>query len=312
MFICEGVELTGEDVKVFAIVVTYNRLNLLKENLNALQEQSYKLAKILIINNNSSDGTKEYLDEYFGKKDGFEVINLDKNLGGAGGFYEGIKKSVNLGCDWVWVMDDDTIPLPDSLEKLMDKTDITNDIGFLGSRVLFTDGTPHIMNNNPPATNDIRKIQWNSYLDKGVLSLNYNSFVSCLINSKAVQKVGLPYKDFFIWGDDQEYTQRIIDSNFYGGLVLDSIVFHKTKENYGVILSTATDSLSWKYYYGERNRVFLERQKRSNLNFLLWFLYYKYKTNKTLRKISGNKKLKRAVRKGLRTGLFFNPRIDYV
>ena len=298
--------------KVSAVVVTYNRLNLLKENLQSLEQQTFNLDKIIIINNNSTDETKNYIETKYSSNPLFEIVNLSENIGGAGGFYQGLKKAIELESEWIWLMDDDTIPNKDSLEKLMDKTNLVKDIGFLGSRVLFTDGTPHIMNNVIPSNNNFRDYQWNTFMDQGVLTLKYNSFVSCLISAEAIKKVGLPYKEFFIWGDDQEYTERIVKANFFGGLVLDSIVYHKTKNNYGVILSTADDSLAWKYYYGERNKIFLERRDRSKLKFFLWYLFYKYKINKILQKISGNKKLKHSIKKAHRDGLFFNPRIDFI
>ena len=296
---------------VFAVVVTYNRLELLKENLSALQEQSYPLSKIIIVNNNSTDGTAEYLEQLKNNKI-IDIINLEKNIGGSGGFYEGIKKAAQIGCDWVWVMDDDTIPTIDALKKLIDKTNITENVGFLGSRVLFTDGTPHLMNNITPATNELLGIQWNAFFDKNVLTLLFDSFVSCLINIDAVKKIGLPYKDFFIWNDDCEYTNRIIKAKYFGGLVLDSFVYHKTKNNYNVDLETADDSLAWKYYYGERNRIFIMKKENSKIIFIRRYLFDSYKINKKLKKIDGNKKLKKAIRKGRRKGLFFSPKIDFV
>ena len=48
--------------KVCAIVVTFNRLNLLKDVIQSLREQNSKLEEILVVNNNSSDGTKEWLE----------------------------------------------------------------------------------------------------------------------------------------------------------------------------------------------------------------------------------------------------------
>lgn len=301
-----------DELKIIAVVVTYNRLSLLKENIIALQSQTFPLNKIIIINNNSTDGTTEYLKNNFSNNKKFCIINLDKNIGGSGGFFEGIKKSVSLDCNWVWLMDDDTIPRPDSLEMLVNKIDIVENVGFLGSQVLFTDGTPHKMNNVSPATNYIRDIQWNAFSKQNVFSVNYISFVSCMINVNAIKKVGLPYRDFFIWGDDQEYTERLIKSGFFGGLVTDSIVYHKTKQNYAVILKDADDSLAWKYFYGERNRVFLQKRNRSKISFIIWFLIDTYKTNKKLKQITNNKKLKKQIKIGRLKGLTFSPKIDFV
>ncbi len=304
--------MNNKKYKVTAVVVTYNRFELLKENISALQNQSYKLHKIVIINNNSTDGTTEYLNENYSNDEDFKIINLNKNIGGSGGFYEGIKEATKLGCDWVWIMDDDTIPTANSLEMLINRTELVESTGFLGSKVLFTDNTPHIMNNVSPATNYIRKIQWNAFEAEKLYSVNFLSFVSCLINIDAIKKVGLPYKDFFIWGDDKEYTERITSAGFFGGLVTDSIVYHKTKDNYAVDIFTADDSLAWKYFYGERNRIFMEKKRRSKINFFLWYISDTIKTNKQLKKIKDNFKLKKNIKKGRKSGLYFHPQIDYV
>ena len=50
-------------MKTAAVIVTYNRKELLEENIKALLDQSEKLNKIFIIDNNSTDGTKSYLEQ---------------------------------------------------------------------------------------------------------------------------------------------------------------------------------------------------------------------------------------------------------
>jgi GT2 family glycosyltransferase len=91
--------------KIAVVLVTYNRLYLLKECLTSLRKQTYKPDKIIIINNDSTDGTTDWLDE----QTDLEVIH-QANLGGAGGFYTGIKLAYEQGFDFIWVMDDDVEP----------------------------------------------------------------------------------------------------------------------------------------------------------------------------------------------------------
>lgn len=75
-----------------------------------------------------------------------EVVKLSQNIGGAGGVNIGNRLAVEKGADYVWVMDDDTIPQNDASEKLIDIIKKKDNIGFLASRVLWIDGTEHIMN----------------------------------------------------------------------------------------------------------------------------------------------------------------------
>ena len=89
-------------VKVTAVVVTYNRVNLLQRVVKALESQTIELYKIFVVNNGSTDGTKEWLDS----QTNLTVIHQD-NVGGSGGFYRGIKEASKEETDWIWCMDDD-------------------------------------------------------------------------------------------------------------------------------------------------------------------------------------------------------------
>ena len=130
--------------KVIAVIVTYNRIKLLKECLNAVLSQTYKVHKIVLIDNASTDGTADLFikgGEY--DKDVIDYRRMETNLGGAGGFYEGIKICRDMECDYVWIMDDDTIPYTDCLEKLMSaRSKIEGKIGYLASSIIGPDSEP--------------------------------------------------------------------------------------------------------------------------------------------------------------------------
>jgi GT2 family glycosyltransferase len=238
-------------MKIIALIVTYNRLELLKESLIAVKEQTLKLDKILVYNNNSSDGTTEYLNKL--TDDQIIVINAIENTGGAGGFHYGLKEACRLNADWIWLMDDDTIPKPTALQFLVESPFFNRDdedeyTGFLASRVDWIDGKRHLMNLVEPVH------PWHHY--HGIYEHCYRiinaTFVSLIINRAAVEKVGLPVKEFFIWGDDWEYTRRISQrfSCFY---ISNSVVIHKTKDNFGSNVSGITRDNYWKYRYDARN-----------------------------------------------------------
>ena len=111
-------------MNVCAVIVTYNRLNCLRKNIKCILEQTIKIYKIIIINNNSSDGTKEYLENVSKDYDNLIIKNLNSNIGGAGGFAIGIEEAMNIkNSDYIWGMDDDAYPEKDALEKLLCKAD---------------------------------------------------------------------------------------------------------------------------------------------------------------------------------------------
>ena len=105
--------------KIAAVVVTYNRCDMLRQCIDALLAQTVSLDAIIIVDNNSSDKTFEIIKQMFLDIPLIKYTRLPKNVGGAGGFYEGLKKGYNLGFDWLWVMDDDAEPEQDALDKLI-------------------------------------------------------------------------------------------------------------------------------------------------------------------------------------------------
>ena len=154
--------------------------------------------------------------------------HMDQNTGGSGGFNEGIKIAYKMGCDWIWIMDDDVIPKENCLEEFYNALQyIEEPVSYLASSVFFPNG--EVTNVPHPCDKKIENgyPDWNKYLDKCIVRIDSATFVSLLINWKAVDKCGYPVKDYFIWGDDSEYTQRI--TKYYGKAYLcgKSQVLHK-------------------------------------------------------------------------------------
>src|SRR5476651_747432 len=120
--------------RVAAVVVTYNRLKLLKEGIEALKKQSRKPEAIIVVNNGSTDGTDTWLAA---QKD--LIVYNQENVGGAGSFYRGIKEAYDAGFDWIWVMDDDGYPAVNCLEKLIEAMIKKPDVSVWGCIVLDKD-----------------------------------------------------------------------------------------------------------------------------------------------------------------------------
>lgn len=228
-------------MEITAVVVTYNRLSLLKENIEALRAQKGATCKILVVDNHSTDGTKEYLQG--GQCADVEVLSLEENLGGAGGFYYGMKKAYEDGADAIWIMDDDTIPNEDALLKLVQADEaLHHDYGFLASDVRWVDGSHCVMNGVHIIENNMETY------DK----IDTATFVSLLVPKETVKAVGLPIKEYFIWGDDKEYTLRVSDYKpCY--FVSDSRVVHKMKTNCGSNICTDEVERIGRYFYAYRN-----------------------------------------------------------
>ena len=90
-----------------AVIVTYNRKELLSQNIEMLLKQTMTVDSIIIVDNCSSDGTYEYLKNCGWTTEPFLYLKTETNIGGAGGFYTGVKAAYEAGADWIVLMDDD-------------------------------------------------------------------------------------------------------------------------------------------------------------------------------------------------------------
>lgn len=298
----------SKNKKVIAVVVTYNRKELLKECINALLNQEYDNCDVLIVDNASTDGTKEYISKELKNKK-VHYANTGTNLGGAGGFNYGMKEAYKIGCDYMWLMDDDCIVHNDSLVKLFEASKkLKNQYGFLSSKVLWKDNS--ICKMNIQKNNLFKKnTEWN----KQVVNVIMSTFVSFFIPREIVKEEGLPITDFFIWSDDLEYSRRI-SRKYPCYLVNDSIVTHKSKNNIGSNIVEDDESKLNRYRCAYRNEYYLFRREG-----IIGKLYYFLKTNLhkfKIKKSSNSPKEKKTkielINDAIKVGKKFYPKIEYV
>lgn len=206
-------------------------------------------------------------------------------------------------------MDDDTIPKRDAFNKLIEKANMLNDkFSFLCSYVEWING--QLCKMNRPKIDPL----WAEKIlpDKiNLIPVESCSFVACLINLDYVEKVGLPIKEFFIYGDDLEYTQRLQTcENAY--LVTDSVVIHKMPSNVSTNVVKVEKERVERYVYRYRNGFYFAK-KRGVLAIIKEILIC---IRAILRSLFCAKdgKIKRitCVIKGLILGLKFNPNIEKV
>ena len=94
-------------------IFTYNRLELLKECVKQVLSQTGPFSYICIVDNHSTDGTPEYLDQLASQSEAalsgrskpeFHILHLPENIGGAGGFAKGLENLAKTDCDWILIM----------------------------------------------------------------------------------------------------------------------------------------------------------------------------------------------------------------
>lgn len=238
---------------ICAFIVTYNRLDLLKKCYAALANQTKPVDELVIINNDSTDGTNEWLSTLTN----VTIINQD-NIGGAGGFRRGFEYAFEKGYEWVMPFDDDCEPSLDYIEKAQsylsdDNIHIcTGQYYDHGKRLFFRSSKKGVWDEGGLITNG------------KTLSTQDAGFPFLFVRRTIFESVGFHYLFWFIYLDDTEWVKRIIDKGFtihvlpidaghhYSGReskILDLGFFKKEIQIYG----------EWKTYYFFRNGIVFKR-----------------------------------------------------
>ena len=301
---------------ITAVVVTYNRIDLLKECLQALREQEVDRntqLDILLVDNASTDGTKEWIDGVLstdnagGKQ--IYAIHLAENTGGAGGFYTGMKWAYEQGADAIWIMDDDTIPQTDALQKLLDGMMCAgNEVGFVSSTVLWTDGSPCQMNRQHYVGQALSISGKDAENTLTLQAVDSATFVSLLFTREAVENMGLPIREYFIWGDDKEYTLRV-SGTYPCYHVKESVVIHKMKTNAGSNIVIDDIERVPRYFYAFRNDL-CTAKRRGAKEVCIYFAAFFLNMMRVLFKSRDGRKMRIATMwKGMTAGVRFAPEI---
>lgn len=290
---------------VVAIVVTYNRKDMLLGCIDHLSKLTNANADILIIDNASTDGTKESLEGLI-KSNAIIYCNTGANLGGAGGFQFGMIEALKRGYKYLWLMDDDVFPEPDSLNALL-KADhkLDGKYGFLSGITKWTDGNPCKMN--------IQKTGLKKTIDdysSPFVPVIMATFVSFFVKADTVLEVGLPIKEFFIWADDFEYSRRI-SLKYPCYAVNGSVVVHNMKSNNKVGIEHEHADRLWRYKYLYRNEVYIYRREGIKARIYLFLRVCLHLVRVLFRSKESKKEKLRVILSSYRDGRSFKPEIEF-
>ena len=243
----------GAAPRVVAVVVTYNRRELLLEALAAVHAQSRPPDAVVVVDNASADGTAAAVRSRYPSA---SLAELRYNTGGAGGFACGTAMALAAAADLIWFMDDDTVPGPGALAALLSARSRYpgGPPALVASRVVWTDGRAHPMN-TPRARPFAPKAERRAAAVTGCVPIRSASFVSILVDAGLCRQRGLPQADYFLWNDDFEFTTRLLRGNV-GLLCPASVAVHKTAAFGG----TDTDP-GQRFFYEVRNKIWMLRSR---------------------------------------------------
>jgi len=236
--------------RVSAVIVTFNNALMLRELIRDLYSQTYPPDHIIVVDNASDDKTPEVMKEDF---PGVEYMRLRENTGSAGGYYIGMKAALR-NSDMIWTLDDDVRLYDNSLQELLQGFEDLGDNGQVGAVRSVGRAHPHSL------PTEFETCPWRG----------------SLIRTDAVKKVGLPSKDYFIYGEDLEYSLRMKKNGFKFFWIPSSkcVEMRDGKTNDRLFgRAVRIYPSNFRLYYAFRNEFSIYLKYRYPIKFARTFLY---------------------------------------
>jgi rhamnopyranosyl-N-acetylglucosaminyl-diphospho-decaprenol beta-1,3/1,4-galactofuranosyltransferase len=269
--------MTSHPPRVAAAIATFNRKDVLRQCLLAMRDQTRPLDEVIVVDNASADGTAAMVAEEFPS---VRLVPMTENTGAAGGFAAGLEAGVAGGNDWVWVFNDDDIPEPDALARMLEAVAaLPSRTGIVGCARRDGTGNPYGLG-----------LRWRhrhvpippSDPDGPPLAVDVVTFSGTLVSAELVRQVGVPKQQFFMMLEDLDYCLRVRDAGWRTYVLPRQLVT-------AFAMGSEGSAPPWRGYYQTRNHLAMTLERRS-LPELAWWL------SRTLRFCAG------AVRSGDRPG----------
>ncbi|WP_444909392.1 glycosyltransferase [Microbulbifer sp. TRSA005] len=229
--------------EVEIVVVTYNRSVDLLKQLKLLQGLDYSKDHyhVTIVNNNSDDDTKQVVQDFIKENrlstKTYNLINLSKNIGGSGGFSNGIKQALLKGtAKYIWLLDDDATPQKQTLKKLVHAAELKSGNSIIGGVILDKDNT-HIVTEAGARINWWQARQQLLYNGQNIENLPNKPFESdyssaaCMLMPLTLAKELQNFSDFFLHFDDVEWCLRARKAGYKTFIEPSARVTHPNKKN---------------------------------------------------------------------------------
>ncbi|MFZ4680719.1 MAG: glycosyltransferase [Flavobacterium sp.] len=270
--------MLNDNFKIAVVIVTFNRCDELVKTISAIQNQGILENDIIVINNNSTDNTKNILDSNYKN---IQSIHLNENIASAGGFSKGMQTAFEKGYDWVWLFNDDSRPVEGSLKSIL--THLNSDKIQIGLLKIA----------NKDENNKAVLLYWNGVrkpvsvdVSNEIIQTDLITFDGCIISKKTIEKIGYCDPLYFMGTYEFDYCLKAKDAGI-GVYTLPNGLIEDGK------LGGKNGTPPWRQYYNTRNHLWLALNRKSFVIFKGWLIReIKYTLSIIL---SGDKKIMRLV-----------------
>lgn len=242
--------------KIGIVIVNYNGLSYQNEAIRSIMSQTYSNYEIIVVDNNSTDGSIDVLRQEF--KD-VHIIETGDNLGVAAGNNIGIRYALKLRVEYVMLLNNDVILAPNLVEILVEKASkrvITvpkifyyskkKIIWSAGGYVDWKTGIPNHIGDNH---RDAPKFNVERYVEIAP--------TCCMLIHKNVFKcVGYMDEKYFMYYDDTDFCIRANLKKYKILYVPSAVMWHKVSSSSGGFTSKVTC-----YYLGRNILYFMDKYK---------------------------------------------------
>ena len=200
--------------EIYTIIVTFNGQKWIRKCLDSLKKSSYP-TKIIVVDNDSSDETLQIVSEF----DDIIILKQISNLGFGKANNIGIRKAMELGFDYVFLLNQDAYIFKDSIRNLISEAEKNPDYGIISPLHFSSDEKTFDSNFK---TYFDRRI----YMENDLTKVKFVNAAAWFISKKCIKKTGLFEEWFSHYGEDRNYCNRVIFHNFKIGITEKSKIVH--------------------------------------------------------------------------------------
>jgi rhamnosyltransferase len=253
-----------ESQNICAIVVTYNPDYKILDKL--VKSLLLQVARIIIVDNGSNQDVLAWYHDYQSLEN-IEILKIVTNIGIAAGQNKGIKLARDNKARYVLLMDQDSIPECDMVEKLLSALVELPDVAAVGPRYVLDRATqlsPFVR------TTGLHRERLRCDTGVDVLQVDYLISSGCLIPIAVLDIVGGMREDFFIDYVDVEWGLRANQHRLYSYGVCSAVMRHSLGDAPQVVLGKSIGTHSpLRHYYYVRNAIILYRESWIPINWKL-------------------------------------------